>query len=158
MGKWMEEYGETLLAGVAAFMVLVLILASGILSVIGARAKMEENSYSEYSDFQVFSELCQREKPKIICDAEKHWYAGEVIFIEEAFGGKDADGKKLEVEVKAITDKDGVDCMDMYQREARQIVFQKAGIYLFELKVQDEENLYVTSKIELSVDNRKVSQ
>ena len=64
MGKWMEEYGETLLAGVAAFMVLVLILASGILSVIGARAKMEENSYSEYSDFQVFSELCQREKPK----------------------------------------------------------------------------------------------
>lgn len=158
MGKWMEEYGETLLAGVAGFMVLVLILASGILSVIGARAKMEENSYKEYRDFKVFSELCQREKPEIICNAEKHWYAGEVISIEEAFFGKDAEGRKLGVEVKAITDKNGVNCMDVYQHDAHQVIFRKAGVYLFELKVQDEENLYVTSKIELSVDNRKVSQ
>ena len=158
MGKWMEEYGEMLLAGVAGFMVLVLILTSGILSVIGTRVKMEENSYTEYRDFKVFSELCQREKPEIVCDTEKHWYAGEVISIEEAFLGTDAEGKKLGVEVKAIIDKDGVNCMDVYQREAHQVIFQKAGVYLFELEVQDEENLYVTSKIKLSVDNRKVSQ
>lgn len=158
MGKWMEEYSETLLAGVAGFMILVLILASGILSVIGARAKMEESSYIEYRDFQVFSELCQRKKPEIVCNTEKHWYAGEVISIEEAFLGRDAEGRSLGIEVKAITDKEGVNCMDVYQGEAHQVIFQKAGVYLFELKVQDEENLCAISKIELSVDNRKVSQ
>lgn len=158
MGKWMEEYGETLVAGAAGVMILMLILVSGILSVIGARVKMEENFHTEYRDFCVFSELCQRKKPEVICETDKHWYAGEVILIEEAFSGKDAEGKRLEIEVKAITDKDGVNCMEMYQREEHQIMFQKAGVYCFELKVQDEENLCTVSKIELSVDNRKVSQ
>lgn len=158
MGKWMEEYGEMLLAGVAGFMVLVLILTSGILSVIGTRVKMEENSYTEYRDFKVFSELCHREKPEIVCDTEKHWYAGEVISIEEAFSGKDAEGGVLEIEVKAITDKNGGDYMNIYNCETQEIIFPKAGVYVFELRVQDKENLYATSKIEFSVDNRKVSQ
>lgn len=158
MGKWMEEYGETLVAVIAGFMILMLILVSGILSVIGTRAKIEENSHTEYRDFRVFSELCQRKKPEIICETDKHWYAGEVISIEEAFSGKDAEGRRLEIEVKAITDKDGVNCMEMYQHEAHQIMFQKAGVYRFELEVQDEENLCTVSKIELSVDNRKVSR
>lgn len=157
MGKWMEEYGETLLAGMAGFVALMLILTSGILAVIGTRARIGESTYAQYRDFDVLYKLCQREKPKIVCDAEKQWYVGEIISIDEMFEGIDAEGKYIEVKVEAITDKNGVSYMEAYNRQMHQIIFQKAGIYVFELSVQDEQNLCVTDKIEISVDNRKVN-
>lgn len=158
MGKWMEEYGEILLAGVAGFMVLMLILTSGILSVIGARMKFKENTRSQYEDCKILAELCQREKPKILYDTERCWYAGEVISIQEAFWGEDADGRKLGVEVKEITDRNGSSCMESYDSGTQQVIFQKAGIYMFELEVSDQENLCVTKKIQIPVDNRRVAQ
>ena len=158
MGKWIEEYGETLLAGMAGFMIIMLVLTSGILAVIGNRAMIKENSYTEYQDFSIFSKICQREKPKIWCNTGKSWHVGEVILIEEVFSAEDADGKNLNVKVETITDKNGVNCMDVYHRETHQVIFQKAGIYVFEIKTQDDENQYTTEKIELSVDNRKAEE
>lgn len=155
MGKWLEEYGETLLAGVAGLMVMMLVLTSGILSVLGARAKIKENSYTEYQDFQIFSEICQRERPKIWCNTEKCWYVGDVFSIEEILSSVDANGEKLSVEVEEITDQNGVTYMDVYQKEKHQVIFQKAGIYVFQLKATDRENKYTTTSIEISVDNRK---
>lgn len=158
MGKWMEEYGETLLAGLAGCMILALVLTTGILSVIGIRIKLKENSNMQYQDMDAFSGLCQREKPEIIYDTDRHWYVGEVISIDEAFWGEDADGKQLSVKVKAITDEEGISCMDVYEEGMHQVSFQQAGIYLFELKVQDEEKLCTTAQIAVPVDNGKVSQ
>lgn len=155
MGKWIEEYGETLLAGMAVALIIALILTSGILSLIGARVKIKENSYTEYKDFSAFTEVCQREKPTIICNTEKQWYAGMIIPIEEVFTGKDAEGKTLEVKIEAIKDRSGNDYMLKYDKGNHQIIFQQAGVYIFTLKVQDEENLCTTSQIAFSVDNRK---
>lgn len=158
MRKWIEEYGEQLLSGVTGFMIIMLIVVSGVLSVIGARGKMPENYYGQYRDFDAFSELCQQKKPEIAYRPEKQWYAGEVISIEEAFSGKDGTGNCIRVEVKSITDRSGKDYMEIYNRKTHQIIFQKAGIYMFELNAQDKQKLCATQKIELSVDNRKVGE
>lgn len=155
MKKWLEEYGEMLLAVTAGGMILAFILTSGILAAIGKRVDTGVNCKVEHQVFQVFEKLCQRGKPEIVCNKEKHCYAGEVVSIEEVVQGKDADGRNLAVEVKEILDHEGVSFIDEYQRDVRQVTFQKAGVYRFKVKAQDKEKLCVTRWIELPIDNRK---
>ena len=157
MGKWIEQYGEFLLTGIAALLITILILTTGMLSAIGERGKMEENSYTGYEDFKVFSELCRRKKPEITCNTERKWHVGEVISIEEAFAGEDADGRNLRIEVESVMDRKGDSYLEAYDKETHHIVFAEAGIYRFTLKVRDGENLCVTRQIELSVDNSRVN-
>ena len=155
MKRWVEEYGENLLAVTAGCMILAIIVTSGILAAIGTRIDTKESCNKKYQDFQSFWKISQREKPKIVCNTKKYCYAGEVISIDEVFQGEDADGRKLIIEVKEILDHEGISCMDMYQPKNHQIIFPKAGTYQFKVRVQDEQKLSVTKFIEIPVDNRK---
>ncbi len=158
MGKWIEQYGELLLTGIAGTLLLIVIATSGMLSLIGSKAKMPEKLYEEYGDYNTFAGLCRLEKPEIVCDAGKQWHEGEIIPIKEAFQGIDGNGELIEVKVINVTDRSGKTYMDVYQKENRQVIFPQAGIYMFELKAQDSERRSVIRKLELSVDNRKVEK
>lgn len=158
MRKWMEEYAELLLTGVAGSLLITLFIMSGILVVIGSRGKLKENSYEQYRDFNAFTELCQQKKPEILCRTDRQWYAGEAIPVEEAFEGKDGRGNPVEIKIVSIADKTGKSYMNVYEGKTNKVIFPKAGIYVFELKAQDEQKLSAVRQIEFPVDNRKVAQ
>lgn len=154
MKNGLEEYGEILVGGIVAVMILVLLFSAGLLSVIGNRTQLQKKDYKNYQDFKVFSELCQREAPTIFYNEEKKWYAGDMISIEEIFSGKDTDGEILSVQVQKITDKLGNNQMEMYQEKTGKITFAEAGVYVFQLKVQDKEKRCTVEEIEVPVDKR----
>lgn len=154
MKNGLEEYGEILVGGIVAVMILVLLFSAGLLSVIGNRTQLQKKDYKNYQDFKVFSELCQREAPTILYNEEKKWYAGDMISIEEIFSGKDTDGEILSVQVQKVTDKLGNNQMEMYQEKTGEITFEKAGVYVFQLKVQDKEKRCTVEEIEVPVDKR----
>ena len=155
MKNGLEEYGEMLIGGVVAVMILVLIFSAGLLSVVGKRAQLQKKDYSNYQDFQIFSKVCQRTAPKIFYNEQKQWYAGNIISIEEIFWGEDAEGEKLVVEVQEIVDKSGNNQMKMYQQDTQKVIFPEAGIYVFKLRVQDKEKRYAVEEIEIPVDKRE---
>ena len=155
MKNGLEEYGEMLVGGVVAGMILALIFSAGLLSVVGKRTQLQKKDYSNYQDFQNFSKVCQRTAPKIFYNEQKQWYAGDIISIEEIFSGEDAEGEKLAVEVQEIVDKSGNNQMKMYQQETQKVIFPEAGIYVFKLRVQDKEKRYTVEEIEIPVDKRE---
>lgn len=154
MKNGLEEYGEILVGGIAAVMILVLLFSAGLLSGIGNRAQLQKKDYKNYQDFKVFSELCQRETPQIFYNEQKQWYAGDMISIEEIFSGEDTDGETLSVQIQKITDKLGNNQIEMYQQETGKITFAEAGVYVFKLRVQDKEKRYTVEEIEVPVDKR----
>ncbi len=158
MEKVIRQYGKFLLA-VAIIVILMGTLFfgvtdaagnRGILKMIGAQLKGEEQTQKPHQEFQNLEEELRVPPPDITCS-----YAGELktgqIPLSEYIRAIDSEGALLPFQILCIKDPAEREITGSYQKDTGILSVETAGLYLIEVSATDAGNRKTKVQITLPV-------
>lgn len=155
-----QQYGGYLL-DVLCLSLLITLLFSGIRDehgnqgvhkIVGAEVQSytKGKDYKSYTDYDVYRSESDKEPPKIV-------YGGIVQpsignwYIPDSISATDYRGESLLVQISSIVNPDGMELVDSYNSQTKEVLLASPGIYEFTVSATDRENRKTTSRIRIPV-------
>lgn len=152
MRKLFEQYKDMVIDfGLVGTLIAIVLMLLGSLGTQTSTLVIDRE-YGTYLDSDVFQEIAARPGPEITTNEEMQWTAGAEVFPEQAFTGRDYEGRELELEVKQIVDANEQDITSLYHPQTGSVIFPEPGCYYFTLKVMDSKNKITVEKRPLVID------
>lgn len=137
-----RTYGKFLLEAIvfAGFWLLILVGVRdskgniGFFQMLGSYFNEEQVEYG--ADFSKCVEESMRSAPEIFCKNKCTLDVG-TYDVEDLVGATDCEGNELVVELKEVHNTQGISDMQIYDTDARQIIFETPGIYTLQVRVVD---------------------
>jgi hypothetical protein len=163
--EWvLKEYGATALAVVVVLFVFAILFMSnvqegqiGILEVEKEAAHMKSVKYETYTDGNVLKEVLEVAPPSILANEQmlSEIKVGTAFCLSDCLlvksggekdycAGSEYDGT---IQITAIKDADGTDCMEDYDMESGMLMMGKKGICTVSLTVADQSSRQTTAKL-----------
>lgn len=158
MKEILNTYGEFFLEGLVIGLLFINIVFGirdvegnqGVFHLIGNKISINNIRHTEYVDFKsTYTDECNKSMPQLQFIG-LHFRVGNNK-LSDYLVAHDYAGRRLPMVVKRITDKEGIELSDIYNKDSDEIFFQKAGIYIMEAEIRDSENRIVQYKIYLPV-------
>lgn len=158
MEKVIRQYGKFLLAAA----IIVILMGTlffgitdaagnrGILKMIGAQLKGEEQTQKSHQEFQNLEEELCVPPPDITCSYEGEIRTG-TIQLSEYIRAVDSEGALLPFQILCIKDPAEREITEAYQKETGILSVETAGIYLLEVSATDAGNRKKKVQITLPV-------
>lgn len=122
----------------------------GIFQIIGDNLSIEKIEHTKYEDFRgTYIRECNKDMPNISFLGTHLKMSNNKL--SDYFVAYDYAGRELPIVVKHIFDLEGVEHTELYNRDLNEINFSKAGIYVLEVEVKDNENRIRRWKVQVPV-------
>lgn len=151
-----KTYGRVLLESVVVVLFLLLLMSGvrdeegnvGVFHMMGAFLKEEQVTSGR--DFTNYVEESKRGMPQIFYKKEGMLHTGSYD-VAELVGAMDCEGTVLPLQIRGVSNPQGIPEPDAYHADTAQISFAKSGIYILQIGVTDAWNHTSVCKIRIPV-------
>lgn len=154
-----KTYGRFFLAFVTALLLWAFVYSGikdddgnvGIFHMMGAAVSGYLADSRPGSDFAVYEEESKKDFPTVFYIASGNLVTGTEISLTDLFQAQDGEGQAVTFYVLSVAEEYGAEDAVELSEDGTTVTFFDSGIYVFEIKTQDEQNRETVKKIRVPV-------
>lgn len=164
------EYGRTVLAALLCISMFVILNQltdtsgnRGILAIMRTRAEIKMPVYHTFTDTDTVGEIVSA-RPPVVSFQAGEWYAQEAVPLlagvrvylpQENLTVAANTAGACRTSVLSITDEDGSEVRQVYQRSNGTAVFAREGVYTMRIRVRDVQNRETIQTVMFAINKRE---